>query len=164
MVNESAFRRYQIYLSGLCCQCAALAVLKEKMQDGEVVTESEMAYTCGSLEYSKKRFLDAKTELGFTDGLSFLEDNNFAGFRIKDGVVIGSYDNLIKVAEPWYNQFCNGEGNNYRYEVANYLFAFQYKQDGDLPMPQEERRPIRKRKIVGHRPKIVFFKSLRRAS
>lgn len=123
MVNNSMFTRYRIALAGLCSCCAQMAAINKRMVDGKPVSENEVAYLCDRLDYSRHELLVAKEALGYNDGLSFMEDCRFKGFSIKDGCLEGNPKDVYKIIRPWYMNFPK-EGNNYRFEVANYLLAF----------------------------------------
>ena len=123
MERNSVFERYKVSLAGLCYYCARLAHLKQKRFDGVVVTEEEVQSICERIKCGMEDLLNLKDQLGYTDGLEFMEDNLFAGFAIKDGIVSGDLKNLPVIASPWYRNFPE-KGNNYQFEVANYLFAY----------------------------------------
>lgn len=134
MSENSIISRYKVSLAGLCHYCARLAHLRQLKADGEVVDEGEVCMICSLMEQGVDEFLSLKSELGFDDGLQFMEDNLFAGFCVRNGVVEGELSNVLAIAEPWYENFPE-KGNNYQFEVANYLFAF-LEQSADMPKPE----------------------------
>ena len=124
------FTRYRIALAGLCSCCVNLSLIKEKMVNGEIIDEEKTKVLCDELIYQKESLLQAKEELGFTDGLSFMENNHFKGFEIKDGCLIGKSDLAFIILKPWYEGFPSERGiNNYEFEVANYLLTFLLEQE-----------------------------------
>lgn len=129
--QNTLFHRYKVALAGLCACCAHLATIRESMEDGEVVDETEVKELCARLEYSKDELISTKEELGFDDGLSFMENNRFYGFEIKDGMLIGDTSKMYTILRPWYEGFVAGEKNinNYQFEVASYLLAFMAEKE-----------------------------------
>lgn len=128
--NDSLFIKYRVSLAGLCHCCVSLALLKEKMMNGETIEKEDIKKMCDKLAFHKKELLDAKKELGFDDGLSFMENNHFQGFEIKDGCLIGNPDLAFVILRPWYEGFpVERKINNYEFEVANYLLTFLVEQE-----------------------------------
>lgn len=123
LVGNSLFIRYRVALAGLCSCCAELVTVKEQMKNGEIIEPFMVQNLCDKLSYSKTEFIDAKEALGFNDGLAFMEDNRFAGFSIENGCLIGNPEKAYLILRPWYENFPE-KGNNYQFEVANYLLAF----------------------------------------
>lgn len=127
-MDKELDKKYRIALAGLCGYTVQLAGIQERIANGEVVTSDEIEDVCKHIEIFKHWLLDAKEQLGFSDGLSFMENNAFAGFHIRDGVLIGDTEKLIKIVTPWYYGFPS-KANNYQFEVANFLLAFKRAED-----------------------------------
>lgn len=116
---------YEKYLAGFCAYSHALIDLKHRIESGEVVPEEKVGSLLRALSVSKEKLLEAKQSLGYDDALSFLEDNNFAGFSVKNGEVIGDKTKLFLITKPWMER----PANNYQHEVAVYLVASTLRND-----------------------------------
>lgn len=108
---------YETSLACLCKQSARLSLLKDRLLAGEEV--SELPELLQIMEFSKEKLLLEKEKLGYSDGLAFMEDNNFRGFSVREGQLFGDTQYLLRICMPWYEN----AKNNYQYEVANYLIA-----------------------------------------
>ncbi len=73
------------------------------------------------LERAKNALLDEKERQGYDDGLSFLENNSFAGFRIQNGRFIGDDVSAYKLGCEFAAGFRNGTHENIYYEVALFI-------------------------------------------
>lgn len=135
MVENTLFNRYRIALAGLCSCCAQIATIKADAVKGLPIDESQMEYLCKRLVYCRQEVLFLKSELGYSDELAFMADNNFKGFSIKDGALVGDPKDVFLIIRPWYENFPN-EGNNYTFEVANYLLAFMAEMNKRKDEPQ----------------------------
>ena len=124
------FMKYRTSLAGFCSCCVELSFYKEKIINGEMIEDEDTRLLCEKLSFFKKELLNAKEELGFDDGLLFMENNHFQGFEIKDGCLIGNPDLAFTILKPWYEGFpAEKEINNYEYEVANFLLSFLLEQE-----------------------------------
>lgn len=114
--------RYKMSLAGLCSCCANMVTINEKMTNGEIVDETYLEKLCKHLSYCKEEFLSAKEELGFNDGLDFMQDAHFAGFSLEHGCIHGNTEKAYILLRPMRENFPE-TANNYQYEVATYLLA-----------------------------------------
>lgn len=130
--SKDLFIEYKSALAGLCYYAATLADIKERVSDGEILDAQKFEFFCERLAVCKRHFLQAKEKLGYTDGLAFLNNANFAGFSIRNGVLLGNREHIYKILMPWYNGFPE-QGNNFQYEVATYLLAFESIEDEKKP-------------------------------
>ena len=155
LYNNPAFKRYRIALAGLCTACVKLSFVKEQLEAGEVVEESEVADLCDNIRFQKDGFLAAKEELGFTDGFSFMENTHFHGFEIKDGCVVGNPDLAFTILRPWYEGFPEGRKgiNNFEFEVANYLLAFLVEKEKQAVVPVIKKK--QRKKLALPRIKVI---------
>ena len=128
MENNSLLDRYKTSLAGFCYYAAWLAKTKEQITSGEMIDENKIEFYCSRVELLKKYLLECKEKLGYTDGLAFMNNANFAGFSLKNGELTGDRANIYKILMPWYKDSLAG-GNNFQYEVANYLLAFEAVED-----------------------------------
>lgn len=142
-MNQSpTFSRYRITLAALCYYCAKLGQVREKIGNGEVITPEEVQDICSYIAKSKTELLTLKAELGFTDGLEFMNDCQFAGFEMKNGIVKGDVEKLFDIIKPWYTEYPS-KGNNFQYEVANYLLAY-------MKVNEEQKLSTSNHKLVVH--------------
>lgn len=125
---------YKIALAGVCYYCARLAILNEKKENGEIISPEEVELLCNKISAGKDALLKEKEALGFTDGLSFMEDNRFAGFWIENGFIYGNTEKIFLIVRPMYEGFPDNR-NNYQYEVANYLLAFMQQTEEETVCP-----------------------------
>lgn len=114
--------RYKLSLAGLCSCCANMVTVNEQMNHGEIIDEAYLQKLCKRLSYCKEEFLSAKEELGYMDGLDFMQDAHFAGFSLKDGRIHGNTEKAYIILRPMRERFPD-KANNYQYEVATYLLA-----------------------------------------
>lgn len=136
MENNSLFARYKSALAGLCYYAAWLSKVKEQIKTGEVIDEGKLEFYCTRVEVCKRHLLECKEALGYSDGLAFMNNANFAGFSIKNGELIGDRANIYKILMPWYNNFPE-KGNNFLFEVANFLLAFEAVEDEGKPLIEQ---------------------------
>lgn len=116
---------YQNILSAFCQTVAKLARITENVDAGECVKCEEVNELKVKLIDERKSLLLIKEKLGYGGGLSFLEDNNFVGFSIKDGMLIGDRNKVEEVIMKWLN-FDENSQSQYKYEVANYILSMFY--------------------------------------
>lgn len=94
--------------------------IREAIEDGEMIDTTEAVTSIDNLARVKEQLTKVKTELGFTDELAFLEDATFAGFRIENGIIIGSKSSALATAIKWRKGFPE-QYNNIFFEVASYI-------------------------------------------
>lgn len=120
-------RTYRFYLSKLCYELGKLAVMQKEVLAGAEIDEKVLAQTLSHVCEYKKGLLKAKESLGLSGGLSFLEDNRFAGFTMEQGILTGDRKLLYKIVTPWLNEYPHGDV--YRYEVANLIVAYEMAEE-----------------------------------
>lgn len=103
-VDDISFRAYAHRVTEFCLWNAQVAS----------VTGDRLTYAMLMLAQNKKQLLDLKESLGLDDGLSFLQDNLFLQFKIRDGQLQGDKSKVAEVVERW----IDGNGNHYQFEVA----------------------------------------------
>lgn len=102
-----------------CKEYAWLHQLYSQVSNGEVIEPKELDTTVKRLAYAQEKFMQAKADCHYDGGLSFLEDNAFKGFSIKDGKLSGDVTYAYEIASPWYYSFVNGSSDNsYTFEVG----------------------------------------------
>lgn len=111
---------YRNVVSVLCYFLGQIAKFAQIAGEGEYISESEAAYAAKCVDLLIPLFLSRKEKLGFDDGLEFLENNSFLGFKVKDGILTGDRSAVEKVIYPWLTGFPD-KVNHYQFEVANYL-------------------------------------------
>lgn len=139
---------YRIATAGFCYHLVKVANLTTAIEDGEVVSPEELDKSLSDLEKSKEIFLKEKERLGFHDGLEFLENANFAGFQLKDGMLKGDTKKLFCIVRPFYEGFPQ-KVSNFQFEIANLLLAHM--------QVYEEEKPVKKQYIKNLLAEIKLF-------
>lgn len=134
--TEQQIEEYRNVVS-VCCyfigQIAKFAKMAEEHQD---IDAKKAAYAAERVNLLIPLLLKRKEALGFHDGLDFLENNSFLGFKVIDGVFQGDKSAVGKVICPWLTGF-PGKANHYQYEVSNYIH-FLSKPDAINLYPKED--------------------------
>lgn len=120
------------YKDALCLVCRQSAILEQYymlMKEGKEVDENTLIYHLELLVSAKESFLALKKELGYTDGLSFMDDANFCGFSYKNGCLSGNYSKLPDVLLPFVEK--ESDDTHFRYEVGILLFTHYFMQRGE---------------------------------
>ena len=120
---RTAEQNYRFHLSNFCYQLGKLTLLREEVGKGEKVSGELLHRELAALALEKEELLKAKEAVGFTDGLSFLEDNSFAGFKMENGILKGDKKLIYTIVRPWMKEY--PAGDNYRFEVANLLVGYE---------------------------------------
>lgn len=105
-------------------------------KEGDYPKDEQVALL-SHISFWKEKLLQYKKQAGFNDGLSFLSDNRFLGFEIKNGRFIGDEEKVYPILEKWLFGFPD-RANNYQYEVSMYIMNIVYEADpedvfGGLP-------------------------------
>lgn len=119
---ESSLKQYKNSLANVCFFSALLQKYADRK--GKVDKE-EIVYAATMLKKYKQFLLIDKDFLGFTDGLSFMEDNRFFGFEIVNGKFSGNRDKIKGIVKKWIDGFPD-TANNYQYEVAILALALAF--------------------------------------
>ncbi|MCR5719797.1 MAG: hypothetical protein K6F84_04450 [Lachnospiraceae bacterium] len=109
---------YKKALFTLARQCACIQEISEE-KDG--FSDVYIKDTIKTMEESRNALLSIKSALGYTDGLSFMDNAKFIGFSIIDGKVCGDIDKIPKIVIPWLED--ESEENRFKYEVGAYLYS-----------------------------------------
>ncbi len=123
-IDKELLERYRYTVLQLCLWLAQIQKMSDALSKGMPVDKRKYVYACSMLADYKKYFLDDKQALGFDDGFSFLEDNKFIGFYIKDGKLYKEVDNeeIYKIVDKWFYGFPIS-ANHYQFEVSVYVVA-----------------------------------------
>lgn len=137
-------RAYRFYLSKLCYELGKLAVMQQEITAGNSISAEVLTETLERVREYKRGLLKAKEDAGLPGGLSFLEDNRFAGFSMEGGVLTGDRTFLYKIVTPWLNEYPNGDV--YRYEVANLVVAYELAEEDmrKTAAPAVTKKPTRR--------------------
>lgn len=137
-------RAYRFYLSKLCYELGKLAVMRQEITAGNSISAEVLTETLERVREYKIGLLKAKEAAGLPGGLSFLEDNRFAGFSMEGGVLTGDRTFLYKIVTPWLNEYPNGDV--YRYEVANLVVAYELAEEDmkKTAVPVVAKKPTRR--------------------
>lgn len=124
-LKELLYERYRIVLSTLCGYLGLInryADLYEKgtTPDNQVFTELSIR-----LAGLKDDLLELKNTLHLPGELSFLEDNCFDGFEIKDGRFVGDKKNVKLILRKWMEGF-PASANTYQYEVSVFVYFMAF--------------------------------------
>ena len=118
--TKEQIEEYRNVVSVLCYFLGQIAKFAQLVEEGEHISETKAVYAARCVESLIPLFLSRKEKLGFDDGLEFLENNSFLGFKVKDGIFTGDQSAVEEVICPWLTGFPD-EANHYQFEVANYL-------------------------------------------
>lgn len=118
--TKEQLEEYRNVVSILCYFLGQLAKFAQLAGEGEHIAEPKVKYAARCVDLLIPLFLKRKEKLGYTDGLEFLENNSFLGFKVKDGIFTGDRSAVEEVIYPWLVGFPDGV-NHYQFEVANYL-------------------------------------------
>ncbi len=129
-MDDALLARYRHSLAKFCYYTAKVQRYADD-SDIRSAPEKEMAETLAYLSFWKDALLSDKKEAGFDDGLSFLEDNRFLSFEIKDGKFIGDKEGVYPVIDKWLSGFPKSV-NNYQFEVAMYVMNLAYEASPDV--------------------------------
>lgn len=108
-----------------CKRYAEFVAVKEKVESGEVIhlTKDEMEQLITGLSSAREEFIAGQHHMGYTTGDNFLNDNNFRGFCIQNGQLIGDSDCFYRIILPWMEEFYYGlSDNHFRFEIATFLY------------------------------------------
>ena len=111
---------YRVALSTFCMHFLKLRTLCEQVQNGEAVEPP--VDLIKKIDNSKKQLFAEQKSLGFEQSLAFLEDANFAGFRIENLKLKGSHYEAYKKANEWSKDFLAGKTTHpIFFETANLI-------------------------------------------
>lgn len=114
---------YKDILKRFCVYNAEVARMAEEIEKGKEIDAGKLVYAGLQLADYKEHLLKCKEIIGFTDGLLFMEDDNyFDDFSIENGKLIGNKSSVYEGTRRW--ELCNmnePDFCNYKYEVA--IFA-----------------------------------------
>lgn len=120
------------YKDALCLVCRQSAILEQYhrlMQEGKEVDEDVFVYHLQLLVSAKEAFLKIKKALGYEDGLSFMDDANFYGFKYSGGCLQGDCSKLPDIVLPWIEE--EEEDAHFRFEVGILLLSHYFMQRGE---------------------------------
>ncbi len=116
--NRDVIPLYKDSCMKFCLYAARVAEYTRQLEAGlKDIDRKDFVYAGSMLASYKNYLLEDKEALGLTDGLSFMEDNRFFGFEIKDGRFIGDADKVFPVIDKWLDGFPES-ANHYQYEVS----------------------------------------------
>jgi len=121
----------ETYKEMLCLLCRQAAIVEQYqllLQEGQVLDEEVFAYHLKTMAFAKEELLKKKAELGYEDGLLFMEDASFMGFTYKDGCLTGDCSNLPKIALSFMDK--EEEDDHFLYEVGVLLLSHYFMQLG----------------------------------
>ncbi len=120
--------RYKNSLANVCLFASRLEQYAEDKENGKKVREKDVIYTATMLKQYKQFLLTDKAMLGFNDGLSFMENNKFRGYEIKDGRFYGDRSLIKGIVYKWIEGFPD-TANNYQYEVSMLTLALAFPEE-----------------------------------
>ena len=126
MDDSLLIKRYRHSLNRFCYYVGRAQRLAEKKERGEYVDDSRVVETLSCLSSWKTYLLEDKESAGLKGGLSFLSDNRFLGFEIKEGRFIGDEDRVFPIIDKWLTGFPD-TANNYQFEVAMFIMHTVYE-------------------------------------
>ncbi len=100
-----------------------LILMCQRACDGEVIDMEEIKSSLCAVARLRAELLSIKEALGFTDKLAaYNDESDFAGFRLRHGVIEGDLGATYRVANDWVSKFLKGEMEPVFFETANYVF------------------------------------------
>lgn len=130
----------EAYKNALCLLCRQSAIVESyvcALKNGFSVNEENMKRHLDLFARAKERFLAAKKDLGFKDGIAFLqEDVTFQEFRYRRGQLVGDYTHLADILIPWM-ELPESAANHYKYEVSTLLMSHYFMQKGEYDYAEE---------------------------
>lgn len=116
--NRECIPNYKDSVMKFCLYASRVAEYTRQLEAGlKNIDVKDFAYASTMLKCYKNFLLQDKEELGLTDGLSFMEDNRFFGFEIKDGRFVGDAEKVFPIIDKWLDGFPES-ANHYQYEVS----------------------------------------------
>ena len=100
-MEDALLIRYRHALNRFCYYVGQAQRLAEKKESGDSVRDEDIIETMSFISSWKDFLLESKQEAGLKGGLSFLSDNRFLGFEIKEGRFIGDKDRVFPIIEKW---------------------------------------------------------------
>ena len=125
-MGQESVKKYAECLSTFCYFLGQIQKYAKMAKMGEVFSpldEEKLVFAAKCVAELKPLLLKRKEALGFTDALTFLEDNRFAGFQVEEGIFSGDTKDLEKIIDPWVCGFPDLD-NHYTFEVSNCLLYF----------------------------------------
>lgn len=110
---------YRIALATFVRSFIQLRNVCERVMDGEIVEGAEKL--AKEVSHNKEELLMAQEQMGFEPNLHFLEDSNYAGFRIENVRIVGSQYEAYKKVTEWSQKFLDGKIPSVYFEVANLI-------------------------------------------
>ncbi len=125
-MDKSLLINYRHSLNRFCYYVGRAQRLAEKKKCDLPVSDEDVVETLSFISSWKNALLKDKEVAGLNGGLSFLSDNRFLGFEMKEGRFIGDKDKVFPIIEKWLIGFPD-TANNYQFEVAMYIMHTVYE-------------------------------------
>lgn len=94
----------------------------EAIEDGLVFDEAEASVILENLSISIEVIKDYRKNLNYEfTAFDLAETVTMEGCQLKKGKVVGSHSAAVKIARMWINNYLNGSGNTFTYEVGVYI-------------------------------------------
>lgn len=94
----------------------------EAIEDGLVFDEAEASVILENLSISIEVIKDYRKNLNYEfTAFDLAETVTMEGCQLKQGKVVGSRSAAIKIARMWIDNYLNGSGNTFTYEVGVYI-------------------------------------------
>ena len=130
-MEDALLIRYRHALDRFCYYVGRSQRLAEIKGKGGFVPDEKVIETMSLISSWKDFLLTSKQDAGLGGGLSFLSDNRFLGFEVKEGRFIGDKDKVFPIIEKWLKGFPD-TANNYQFEVAMFLMHTVYEVPEDV--------------------------------
>lgn len=173
-MNKTLHRKFCISVRDFVKEYACLATLKQKVECGEVLEETqheELKNLLSSISQRMEEIEEMERELGYANVGIPVQDANFEGFSFVNGEIEGSaISNAYLIAEPWICSFWDAERTSesdcYKFFVGTFLYYMAGLADssvmdelnGKLKGKENETENVRKgRETEGKKdPRKVF--------
>lgn len=124
MIAPVMYQRYRHVLERFCFYNAEVERMGDMVSKGCVIDRRRLVYAAYQADAFRNDLLELKSLMGETDGLSFMEDNTFVDFRVKDGKLYGgTKEGVYAFTERWVCNFPFESCNLYRFEVSTFVRA-----------------------------------------
>ena len=126
---------YKDHVRRLCVHAGQLDRLARKAESGCMTNTDRrmLAFSLSMVSGYKSHLLRVVARMGIEDGLSFMEDNEYIGFSVKNGRLYLEEDRerVLETCRKWVYGF-PGEADYYQYAAGMYAICLAYADTVDL--------------------------------
>lgn len=149
-LEDLLMNRYRVVLSTLCGYLGLVNRYTDLYEKGSTPDNNVLCELTMRLAGLKEELLALKESLHLPGELSFMEDNCFDGFEIRQGRFIGDQENVKRILRKWLEGF-PATANTYQYEVAVFVYFLAFPECFDSAEEPVKVSPL---KLLGRRFQI----------